>query len=501
MNLSIASLRRLEHKWWIFGAVSLGMFVSVLDQTGVNIALPRIADHFDATIPAVQWVSLGYILTIGSLLLPMGRLSDMIGRKRVYVTGFAVFVLGAVLAGSSTTLLGLILFKICQGVGGAMIQANGMAIVTSTFSPTERGKIIGLFITVVGMGAIAGPVLGGVVVSLLDWRYVFFTVAPLGVLSMAAALIVLEGRPATGAGQTDRRPGFDWLGAVLFATAIVVFLLVMTNAYRVGWGSPLVVGACVGVAALVFFFLWWERRAPDPMLALELFKRRLFSIGSSASFLGFLGGASVFFLMPFYLQEVLGYSAGEAGLIIAPSALCMGLAGPIAGRLSDKYGWRRFSILGLVIFGAALLLLSQLSETAPLWLVMLALVMQGGGMGIFYSPTASAVLSTVEKARYGVATAFLNLVRNTGGVAGVGLATTVVTATMASKGYEPSLSAISSGVGDAGLKAAFTQGLQTAFLVMAGCIALAILICFLKGQATAVDTVPAKAGSRTGSDV
>ena len=193
------------------------MFVSVLDQTGVNIALPRIADHFDATIPAVQWVSLGYILTIGSLLLPMGRLSDMIGRKSVYVTGFAVFVLGAVLAGSSTTLLGLILFKIFQGVGGAMIQANGMAIVTSTFSPTERGKIIGLFITVVGMGAIAGPVLGGVVVSLLDWRYVFFTVAPLGVLSMVAALIVLEGRPATGAGQTDRRPGFDWLGAVLFA--------------------------------------------------------------------------------------------------------------------------------------------------------------------------------------------------------------------------------------------------------------------------------------------
>ena len=472
-----------------------------MDQTGVNMALPRIADHFDATIPAVQWVSLGYILAIGSLLLPMGRLSDMIGRKRVYVTGFVVFALGAVLAGSSTALLGVILFKVLQGVGGAMIQANGMAIVTSTFSSSERGKVIGLFMTMVGMGAIAGPVLGGVVLSLLDWRYVFFLVAPFAGVAMVASLVILEGRPAAGAGQTDRRFEFDWLGAVIFATAIVVFLLVMTNAYRVGWGSPLVIAACAGVAALVLAFLWWENRVPDPMLALEFFKRRLFSIGSSVSFLGFLGGASVFFLMPFYLQEVLGYSPGQAGLIIAPSALCLGLAGPISGRLSDRYGWRRFSILGLVIFGASLLLLSRLTETAALWLVILALVMQGTGMGIFYSPTASAVLSTVERARYGVATAFLNLVRNTGSVAGVGLATTVVTASMASKGYEPSLSALSSAAGNEGLRAAFTQGLQTAFLVLAGCIVVAIVVCTLKGQATVADTIAPKAGGRVRSDV
>ena len=496
MILGSLSPRRLDYKWLVYGTIAIGTFVSVVDQTAVNLALPRIADHFDATIPAVQWVALAYILTTGSLLLPMGGLSDMIGRKRVYVVGFVVFCLGAILTGSSTALVGLILFKVFQGVGAAMVQSNAMAIVASTFPGSERGKVIGLFMTVVGIGAIAGPVLGGAVVGLLGWRFVFFLGVPFGIASIVAAIVVLEGeRPASAGGVR-----FDWPGAALSASALVVFLLAMTNAHRIGWGSPPLIAAFVVAAALLVAFVLWERRSPEPMLALELFKRRLFTFGTTAGFLSFLPGTSVFFLMPFYLQMVLGYTPGQTGLIIAPTALCFAAIGPIAGRLSDRFGSRPFTLLGLTLTGMSLFVLSRLTETASLWIVVGALLMQGVGMGAFFSPNASSVLSVVERSRYGIATAYLNMVRNIASVIGVGLATTIVTAVMASSGFEPSLDAISS-VGGEGVSAAFTKGLRTAYLIMLVFVAIALVLSFLKGEARAEEAVPSEADRRLPSKV
>ncbi|MCI0440035.1 MAG: DHA2 family efflux MFS transporter permease subunit, partial [Chloroflexi bacterium] len=341
MNVNAALSKRSDYKWWIFGSVAIGMFISVMDQTGVNLALPRIADHFDATIPEVQWVALGYILTTGSLMLPMGRLADMIGPKRVYTTGFVIFVVAAVLTGLAPTLLTVILFKVLQGVGAAMAQATGMAIVTSAFPNEERGKAIGMFMTIVGSGAIVGPMVGGAIVGEFGWRYIFFMGVPLGIVSVIAATLVLpraQARPAS-----SRRLGFDWPGAVLSAGALAVFLVVMTTGYRVGWATPLVWVAFAGAVALLAAFIWWERRTSDPMLALELFRNRLFSTGIAANFLTFLGVTSIFFLMPFYLQEVLEFTPGQAGLIMAPTALIFALLGPIIGRLSDRYGTRKFT--------------------------------------------------------------------------------------------------------------------------------------------------------------
>ena len=496
LKLSTISPQRANFKWWVFATVAVGTFVSVMDQTGVNLALPRIADNFDATIPAVQWVALGYILTTGSLLMPMGRLSDMLGRKRVYVAGFLVFTIGAVLAGRSPTLLTVILFKALQGVGAAMVQANGMAIVTSTFAPSERGKAIGLFLTVVGMGAIAGPVVGGAVVGAFGWRFIFFMGLPFGLVSIVAALAVLEGRSAVDWPRGDDRTSFDWFGAFLSSAALATFLLVMTNAHRVGWW--IVALAMAGAVMLFVAFLWWERRAPDPMLALELFRRRVFSLGNSASFLTFLAGTSVFFLMPFYLQGVLGYSPGRAGLTMAPTALAFAVIGPISGRLSDRYGWRRFAIAGLAASLISMLMLSRLDTTASVGPVVSALALQGIGMGMFFPPNASAVLSTVEPERYGIATAFMNMVRNTANVTGVGLATVLVTATMGSMGFEPTLGVVSSG-GDAGAREAFTEGLRLAYIVTAGFVALALVLTMIKsghqreaGRAEADRRAPSK---------
>ena len=486
MAIATGSTRRLlaspNYKWWAFATIGIGTFVSVGDQTGVNLALPRIADHFDATIPAVQWVTLGYVLTTGSLLLPMGKLSDMIGRKRVYVAGFAIFTLAAVLTGLSPSLITLVLFKLLQGVGAAMVQANGMAIVTSTFPGSERGKAIGLFMTVVGLGAISGPVVGGGVVGLLGWRYIFFLGAPFGIASIIAAMLVLDNRDEPRRGNAGQRSAFDWPGAVLSAATLTVFLLMMTNARRLGWSSPLVAAGFVGAAVLLVAFALRELRAPEPMLAMELFRRRLFSLGSTASFISFLSGASVYFLMPFYLQGVLGHSPAQTGLLMAATALAFAITGPVAGRFSDRFGWRRFSVFGLLMTATALIILSRLTEDFPTVLVVTALALHGVGMGTFQPPNASAVLSTVERSRYGIATAFLNMIRNAANLAGVGMATAMVTAVMASSGYEPSLEAVSSSGAGEGVAAAFSEGLRTAYTVMAGLIVVALVATLWKTE-------------------
>ena len=487
---SLAAYRRLDYKWLVFVTIALGTFVAVMDQTGVSLALPRLATHFDAAIPEVQWVTLGYMLTTGSLLLPMGRLSDIVGRKRVYIGGFVVFIAGALLAGSSTELLGVVLFKVLQGVGAAMVQANGMAIITSTFPASERGKVIGLFMTTVGMGAIAGPIVGGSIVSVFGWRAVFFAGAPLGLVAIASSAVVLRGRGDTASDLPGGRPRFDWIGASLSSAFLALLLLVMTNAYRVGWGSPLVVSAFVGVMVLLVAFVWWELRVDDPMLDPALFRRSLFSLGSSASFLNFLGGMSVFFVMPFYLQGVVGLTPGQAGLVIVPTAICFAAAGPIAGRLSDRFGWQKFAIAGLVFSALSLVMLSRLTDSTPMAFVVAAMALQGVGMGTFYSPNASAVLSTVERSRYGIATAFLNMLRNVANVVGIAAATTIVTVTMASAGYEASLDAVSAVGAGQGVKDAFTDGLRIAFLVFAGLLGLAVLLSSIRTGAAAQRAAP-----------
>ena len=456
--------------------------MSVLDQTGVTLALPVMASHFGATIPYVQWVAFGYILATGSLLLPAGSLSDMIGRKVVYISGFSIFIVGAALAGSSSELMAVIAFRFLQGAGAAMIQANGMAILTTTFPARERGRVIGMFMTMVGMGAIMGPIVSGFVVDSFGWRAVFLLGVPLGIFSISAASIVLIRDAPRVSGLRRLSSGFDWIGALLSAAGLVTFLLVMTTAYRIGWTSPAAFGGMALSISLLAAFVYWERAASSPMLDLELFRRKIFALGASASFFGFLAGTAVFSMMPFYLQGVLDLSPRVVGLFITPAAIGFALAGPLSGPLSDRFGPKRIEFVGLGMLIASLLFLGRLTtDTAP-WNVAVAMAMQGLGMGIFYTPNTSSVLSVVERERYGVATAFLNMTRNTANVAGVGIVTSIVTFAMASEGFEPSLDAVAGG--GAGVEEAFTMGLRIAFLTLGSFNLISVFLTILKPSAS-----------------
>ena len=238
--------------------------------------------------------------------------------------------------------------------------------------------------------------------------------------------------------------------------------------------------ALVVFLALLASFIWWELRAPSPMLNPRFFQAVDFLHRVSAGFLTFLAGSSIFFLTPFYLQRVLGYSPTQAGLVVVPGAMCMLFIGPLSGRLSDRYGWRPFTVGGLALSTASLFIFSRLTETSSLTMILPALILQSCGMGLFYSPNVSSVLSSVERESFGVISSFLNLVRNAGNVTSVAVATAIVTATMGSMGYEPSLEAVQGGA--PGVGHAFTSGLRYTYLTMTGMLLLAMALSALRGR-------------------
>ncbi len=476
MIASLASGPRF--KWYVFTAMAVGTFASVVDHGSVGVALPSIATHFHTGIPSVQWLMIGFAMTIIALLLPMGRLADLIGAKRVYLMGSLVIIVGSIAAGTSTDLAVLIVSRLLQGTGAAMTQGTGMAIMIATFPAGERGKAIGLIMTMVGTGAVAGPALGGFLVDAFGWRSVFFATVPMMIASIAMALAVLPGGNDGGRARSANRVRFDWLGAFLSSSALLALLLGISNAHRTGWTSPPILAAVVVFVVLLATFVWWELRCSGPMLELRLFRRRNFFLGVTANYLMFMGSSAVLFMTPFYLQNVLGYKASMAGLAVVPGAMCMAILGPLSGRLSDRFGWRKFTVAGLILSSTGIAILSRISADSSLLHVIPALMLTSSGMGTFYSPNSSSILSAVERDAHGVISGLVNLIRNAGNVVSIAVATAIVTATMGSLGYEPSLDAVRNG-SVTGVGAAFTVGLKYAYITMMGSLLVALFLSAL----------------------
>ena len=287
------------YRWWVFAAVALGTLTSVINHGSMSVALPTIAQHFGADLSTAQWVVIAEGLAISALILPMGRLSDIVGRKRVYLSGLIIFVGAALMAAGSQSIIALIGFKAVQGLGAAMTQGTGMAMVTSVFPAEERGKGIGSHASVVGTGGVLGPVIGGFLITALDWRWVFYVNVLMGICAMAAVLLLIRSE-AFSRNTGGRR--YDFTGAALSTAVLLTFLLGVSNGSRMGWTSPPILAAALGFICFLSAFVWWEMRSPSPMLDMGLFKSRVFSIGISTNFTSFLGITSARFLLPFYLQ-------------------------------------------------------------------------------------------------------------------------------------------------------------------------------------------------------
>ena len=466
-----------SYKWWAFWTIATGTFFSVVDHGSVLVALPGIESHFDASLESVQWVVVAYALVISVLLLPMGRLGDVVGRRKIYLAGTAFFVLASLGAALSTSLEMLVVMRVLKGIGAGMVQGCGMGMVIATFPDSERGKALGTHLSVVGMGAIAGPAMGGFLVAWLGWQSVFFVNVPAGTLVLALAWFLLERGPTSG--QYQRGQGassFDWTGAAVSGVILLVLLLVVGNGNGLGWRSaPVIVGG-VAVVVLMAGFIWWELRVRAPMLDLRLFANQIFGLGVAAAWLSFFGSSAARFMMPFYLQRVLLYSPEQVGLMMIPPAICMVLIGPFSGRVADRFGWRVPTVCGMTLTAAgAFVLAFALEERSPVWLVIATMMMQSSGNGIFNSPNSSSILSVVDRSRYGVVSALTQLVRNSANVVSVAVSTTVVVSTMATYGVEPKLEAVNPEVATA-----FVAGLRWAFLMLGAALAAGGVIAFYR---------------------
>ena len=474
-----------SYKWWAFTAVEIGNVSSSLTHSSAIVALPSVALHFNTDLPTVQWIILAEVLATSALMLPMGRLSDIIGRKQVYMGGLVAFAVGGGLAAMAPNMAVMIIAMAIQGCGAAMIQGIGMALVASLFPANERGKGLGAHMSAIGAGAVAGPALGGFLISFFDWRAVFFIPVPMSILATAASIAFIH----SGIFARDtQRPSFDWLGAALCAGSLVTLLLALTFGYQIGWASPLILAALVGFVFLLVSFIWWERRVSAPILDLALFRRATFALGVAAGFLTFVGGTSSRFLLPFYLQGVVGYSPAQVGLIMVPMALVIILVGPLAGRLSDRYGWRTFTVGGLAISAAGMFLLASVDQSSSLALIIGAMVLQSGGQGMFFSPNNSSVMSAAARNRYGIVSAFIGVTRNAGNVISIAVTTAIVTVTMVSFGFEASLDAAAEGPD------AFVTGMRRAFIAQGVLLLVGMGLSWKRSQqAEEAASVPAAA--------
>ena len=484
MNVALGPVARItrsaNYKWWVFASVALGLFLTVTDQSGINIALPRIAEHFGADLPSAQWIALGFTLSTSVMFMPVGRLSDIFGRAHVFMLGFAVFVTAAVIGGTAVAFPMLIAAKLLQGVGVAGIEANGMAMVADIFPEKERGKAIGLYMSIIGAGAVGGPVIGGNLVSLLGWRSIYAVSACVGIVALLLAALVLR-RGLGEQAEKSRRTSFDWTGAGLSAIVLVCFLLSITNVHKLGWDSPAIIGGLVAAATALAVFVWWEGRAEAPMLDLDFFRSKVFTLGVSARFLSFLAGSAVYFIMPFYLVQGLGLEPRTAGFLMVPGSVAIAIWGPLSGRLSDRIGTRWLTVAGMALATIGMLMFAQLDENSSMLRVMISIFIEGTGIGLFSSPNTSAIMTAIDSRKFSVASAFLNLVRTSAGLSGIAIFTAIVVFTMASQGFAPDLSVVSQVGGDE-IRLVFITGMSRAFFAAALVMFAAMVISALRPE-------------------
>ena len=461
-----------SYKWKAFVAIAIAFVTQVMSISMVFVALSSIADDFGVTLRAVSWVVVAQALTISALMMPMGRLADIVGWRRVHLGGLLLFGGGAVLTALAPTFGLLILARIVMAAGTAMGQSVGTAMMVSVFPPRERGKAIGSHTTAVSIGGASGPIVAGLMLQVLPWEALFWLLLIPTVIAFAAGYLILDDERLNQPRHAVRPP-FDYLGALLSAAAIALLVITINNPLGVGWASPLIVGSLLTVALLFASFVRWELRTEAPMLELRMFQNAVFSMAVVARFLGFLGATVTRLLVPIYLISLRGLEEAAAGGVLVLTSLGMGIAAQSSGRLSDRFGPRPFTVLGFVMLGLAALPMALLGEDSPIWIVMALLFVSGLGMGTWNVPNNSVIMGSVPASSLGIIGAFTNLTRNVGNVAGQAVAAGVVVAVMAADGFDIPLSEIADtpGAGDA-----FLDGWRLAFLLVFAYSALGLVL-------------------------
>jgi EmrB/QacA subfamily drug resistance transporter len=419
-----AAIARLKsYRWFVVGTVCIGAFIGQVDASLTQMLLPRLERDFDARLSTVSWIAVAYLLAMASCMPIFGRLADMIGRKLLYTCGFLVFILGSALCGFATDLTWLVIFRVIQGAGAALITANSIAIVVLATHPEERGRALGLQSAAQAIGLGAGPAVGGLVLDTLGWHWAFWINVPFGLIGAVMGWMVIPQSRKMAQGER-----FDWRGALLIAPALTAVIAVLNEGHAWGPTSPAFI-ACVLLAVLfIWLFMRVERRAASPLLDLKLLAQKPFLIGNLANFLSYACLFGVFFLIPFVLVRVYQDSELVAGLRLSIVPVMLGLLAPVGGVLYDRFGARIVTAAGMALCVAGLAVLYAFldGKAVNMPLVMLALAIFGAGQGLFISPNSSAIMATAPEELTGEAGSLLNVVRYLGISTGIAGASTVL---------------------------------------------------------------------------
>ena len=413
-----------RNPWLILAVLCGAVFMLLLDMTIVNVAQQSIKVALNADLSEIQWVLDSYIMAYAVLILSFGRLGDVFGRKRLFIIGMAIFILASGLCAAST-LIGqvtglapagvLIASRVVQGVGGAIMMPQTLTLISIAFPPQQRGAAMGTWGSVVALGAVVGPIAGGWLVTNYNWEWIFLINIPIGIIAILATIfIVPESVDPLATGR------IDWGGLFLSAGGIfaLVFAAIEGNVY--GWTSPIIIGCLLLSIVLLTAFVWYESRAEDPMMKLDLFQIRNFSVGNVLFLATSFGMLGTFFPMTVFLQGALGMSPIEAGFTMLPNGLVLMFAAPLAGRLTDRIGPKWIIVSGLSLMAAGILLMiSQISVNTTQWSLVFPLMVTGLGMGMTFAPTTAASLAQVPTHIMGSASGVLNTMRNLGQVLGI----------------------------------------------------------------------------------
>ena len=385
-----------------------------LDASIVSLAFPTLSREFHATLGAVQWVGLSYLLVLVVLVPAVGRYSDMVGRKLLYTYGFLVFVVGSALCGLAPDMLALDGFRAFQALGAAMLQANSVAIIALAVPRGRLGRAIGVQGAAQALGLSLGPAVGGLLIAAGGWRLIFLINVPVGVLGAIAGWCFIP-----RSRELQKRTSFDWLGLGLFAPSLVALLLALSFSNELGWSSPGVLAALGIAAAFGAVFLRFEPRQPSPMIDFALFARSPFSVGIACGLASYLVLFGSLFVTPFFLEAVRGLSAGAAGACLTALPIAIGIVAPVAGVFADRLGARQLTVAGMMVSAAALTLLATAHGT--IMLIVGGLALLGAGLGLFIPANNAAIIGGVQRAQSGAASGILNMTRGLGTSLGLSL--------------------------------------------------------------------------------
>ena len=410
-----------NRRWWTLGALCFALFMIMLDNTVVNVALPAIKADLGITQSELEWTVAAYALTFASLLLTGGKLGDLLGRRRIFMIGLTVFTLSSLFCGLSSSGTELIAARAVQGIGAALMMPSTLSIISATFAVRERGTAIGIWAGVSALALAIGPLLGGLITEHISWNWIFYVNVPIGAAAVLAAILVVpESR------DTSREQRLDLPGLLTSAVGLFSIVFALIEAHRYGWTSPLILGLfAIGAAAIAAFILL-ELHQRLPMLDLSLFRSGTFTGANIVAILVTMAMFGIFVFFPIYMQTLLGWSPVQAGAALLPWTILIVIFAPIAGKLSDRVGSRWLMAAGMTTVAGCCLLLSTIGLHSTFWNLLPAFILGGLGMSFVMTPMSAAAMGAAPVDKAGVASGVLNTFRQVGVALGIAITGAIV---------------------------------------------------------------------------